>query len=166
MDGFQADEQMGVIGHAADAFGKTAQSANRSAKIIVETCPPFRGDKRLTILRGEHEVVVQAQVGRGHGVSGLASLRDAVGLGTVIRWYRRSAPQPLANGFEPSGFAMTQPGAIRRIGFVSSQSGGMPAISRGVSVAPARHPFWNLVIEIYHARSAISRRVCNRWFLN
>jgi len=62
MDGFQADEQMGVIGHAADAFGKTAQSANRSAKIIVETCPPFRGDKRLTILRGEHEVVTRFQI--------------------------------------------------------------------------------------------------------
>ena len=62
MDGFQADEHMGVIGHAADAFGKTAQSANRSAKIIVETCPPFRGDKRLTILRGEHEVVTRFQI--------------------------------------------------------------------------------------------------------
>jgi len=36
--------------------------------------------------------------------SGLASLRDAVALGMVIRWCRRFAPQPPANGWEPSGF--------------------------------------------------------------
>ena len=34
----------------------------------------------------------------------LASFRDADGLGTLVRWHRRFAPQPPANGGEPSGF--------------------------------------------------------------
>ena len=63
MRGLQADEQMNVVGHATDAFGKTAQSANRAAKLIVETRPPCRSDDGLTVLGGENEVVVQAEIG-------------------------------------------------------------------------------------------------------
>jgi uncharacterized protein len=39
------------------------------------------------------------------GAIALASLRDALFLSFVIRWCRRFAPQPPANGSEPSGFA-------------------------------------------------------------
>ena len=75
-------------------------------------------------------------------LSGLASLRDAHGFGTVVRWYRRFrlrqgyggqvAPQPPANGFEPFGFGDVrhQPHGMRM---------GLRRWSGGI-VAPAPRP--------------------------
>jgi hypothetical protein len=68
MGGFQPHEQVDVVGHAADAFGKTAQPANRPAEIFVETRPPFRRDQGFTVFRAEDEMVMEAEVGRGHKV--------------------------------------------------------------------------------------------------
>jgi len=74
--------------------------------------------------------------------SGLAFLRNAGWLATGIRWCRRCAPQPPANGFEPSGFGTTPLRASGRTqcGAGSGHPGGMPAISRGVSEARAIPP--------------------------
>ena len=56
--------------------------------------------------------------------------------GCFIRWYRRDAPQPPANGYEASGFA-NHSGRIH-VGFqpermrIGIHPGGIPAISRGL----------------------------------
>src|SRR6266487_4010483 len=72
--------------------------------------------------------------------SGLASLRDANGFGTLIRWYRRVAPQPPANRSEPSGFVTAYPGENHLIVCANGHPGGMPAISRGLREARAPPP--------------------------
>jgi len=56
-----------MIGDAADLLWKGAQSTQGSAQILVKPWPPCRVDGGCAILRAENEVIMKAEIGRGHG---------------------------------------------------------------------------------------------------
>ena len=64
--GFQADEQMHVVGDSADALGRASEAARSSAEVVVECIAPLRNDQWATLFRGEDEVIMEAGVGRRH----------------------------------------------------------------------------------------------------
>ena len=58
----KANQQMHMIGDAANALGNSIRRANDSAKICVKISAPSRLDHRLVILRSENDVIMQTQV--------------------------------------------------------------------------------------------------------
>ena len=74
---------------------------------------------------------------------GLASLWDAGRVGWAVRGCRRVAPQPPANGCEPSGFGdggFGCFGEIYLVVYLNGHPGGMLAMSRGLSEQRATPP--------------------------
>jgi hypothetical protein len=67
MRGPEPHQQMDMVRRAADAFRKAAQAAHDPTEIFVQAGPPFRVNQRRAVLGAEYEVVMQAQVGGGHG---------------------------------------------------------------------------------------------------
>jgi len=97
---------MNMIAHAADNFRETAEPSNRAAQIIVKTCPPFLCDQCVAVLRREHEVIMQAEIGGGHGVRaglppgcGFAGNGDPVVSSRCFLDHRLMAFKPPACGF-------------------------------------------------------------------
>ena len=60
----KANQQMHMIGDAADALGDSIRRANDSAKIACRSPRHSRLDHRLVILRSKNDVIMQAQVCR------------------------------------------------------------------------------------------------------
>lgn len=94
--GFQANEQMHVILHAAHRFRNPTDIANHAAKIGVETGPPIRRDGRRAAFGAEHDVVVKREVGRGHGAWVPAPLPGRVDVFYRFRWLTPPANFQLA----------------------------------------------------------------------
>ena len=65
---------MDMIRHAADALGVCIQSIDDPAKIGMEFVPPFSGEERFAVFRGEDEMVMEGGMGGGHGGPWLAPL--------------------------------------------------------------------------------------------
>src|SRR5947209_1479427 len=87
---------MHVVRDAADALREAAEPVDRAAEVLVQTRGPGVRDERFAALRAEDDVVMEAEVGRGHrGRSGLlASLPGCDGFNRIShrRWrfaYRR-----------------------------------------------------------------------------
>ena len=59
MGGFQADEQMHMVGDSADRFRHTIHFANHAAEISLEPIALGGGHPRLAALRGEDHMVMQ-----------------------------------------------------------------------------------------------------------
>ncbi len=59
----QADEQMHVVGGAADALRETTETRYCAAQIFVQACPPGGRDQRFSVLRCEHQMVMNAEIG-------------------------------------------------------------------------------------------------------
>ena len=57
MRGFEANEKMDVIGYPTDALWYATQAANSAAKIFVKTRTPFGCDERLSVFRGEDQMI-------------------------------------------------------------------------------------------------------------
>src|SRR5262245_4129117 len=66
MRSFEPDEQMHMIGHAADSFRKPAKAANRSTEIVMQLAAPLRRDERPATLRTKDKMVVQTKISRTH----------------------------------------------------------------------------------------------------
>ncbi len=77
MGRFQSDQEMHVVGDAADALGETSETVHRSTEVFVEFAPPVRMNAGDAVLGGKDQVVMQSKEGRGHSGGWLASLRDA-----------------------------------------------------------------------------------------
>lgn len=58
--GFQADQKMHMVLHAAHRFRYAAQTAHGAAEVFVERGPPFGADKRVAVLGTEDDVIMQA----------------------------------------------------------------------------------------------------------
>jgi len=89
-------------------------SANSRGMSEVRAIPPVFERERRWIPRGS-----QARAGTPPRRLRLASLRDPKPISTGIRWCRRFAPQPPANGIEPSGFGEAM-GAVTEMGAMGS----------------------------------------------
>jgi hypothetical protein len=59
---------MDMVGYAADALRKTAQAANGTSQIIVESLAPLWGDARSAALRAEDEMIMEAEIRRWHDI--------------------------------------------------------------------------------------------------
>src|SRR6516165_687426 len=66
MRDLQADQQVDVIGHAADAPRKSAAARNGPSQVLVHPRTPFRRDDGFAMLRRKHQMVMQAQIGGRH----------------------------------------------------------------------------------------------------
>src|ERR1051325_5486958 len=66
MSSFQANEQMDMIRDAADALRKSAEAGNGPAQVFVQPRTPFGGDDGFAVFGSEHQMIMQAQVGRSH----------------------------------------------------------------------------------------------------
>jgi hypothetical protein len=62
----QGNQQMDVVGYAANALGHAIQTADRSAQVFVKPGPPVAGNQTLSILGGKYKMVVKAGVRRRH----------------------------------------------------------------------------------------------------
>ena len=56
----QTDQQMHMIGDAADALSNSPSRANDSTKVCMQIAAPGRLDQRLVIFCSENDVIVQA----------------------------------------------------------------------------------------------------------
>jgi len=77
MGGFERNQQMHMIGHAADAQRLSTQAAHHPTKIFVQARLLGLEDDGLTVFCGEDEVVEQAGVGGWHGGRGWHPCRGA-----------------------------------------------------------------------------------------
>ena len=66
MRGFETDEQMSMIRHTSHSLRHATESLDQSAQILVQARPPLRRDRWETVLRAENDVVVEAEIRRGH----------------------------------------------------------------------------------------------------
>src|SRR5437764_1350477 len=66
MGRLQTDKKMHVISHTANALGKSAQTADRSAEIFVQTRFPRVTNCRLAVFCAENKMEMQAEVGGWH----------------------------------------------------------------------------------------------------
>ena len=74
----QSHQQMHMITYAANTLSETTQSSHGATKVFVESISPCNVDERRSVLRGEHDVIMQSEERRWHNDAGLlASLRDA-----------------------------------------------------------------------------------------
>ena len=64
MGRLQSEEEVNVIGNAANSVRKSAQAGDRAAQILAQASAPSLVDQRKAILCGENQVVVEAEVGR------------------------------------------------------------------------------------------------------
>ena len=76
--GAQADEEVDVIGDAADGLRDAVEVAHHAAEEGVEAVTPCRGDERCAVFGAEHDVVVEGEVGGWHGGGGVAAPAGAV----------------------------------------------------------------------------------------
>lgn len=60
MNGFQAYEQMNMIGHASHSLRDRIETAHGASEIFVETGAPGGGDHGFAVFRCENEVVEEA----------------------------------------------------------------------------------------------------------
>ena len=67
MGRFEAKQQVHMVSHTADFPGDAAKPPYRTSQVLVQLRLPRWPNQGLAILGREHYVVVQAQVGRGHG---------------------------------------------------------------------------------------------------
>jgi len=72
--GIKSNQQMHMVANPADALRRAAQSGNGSAQILVQPGAPRRRNQRLTIFRGEDQMIQQAGVRGWHKTIWLASL--------------------------------------------------------------------------------------------
>ena len=82
MGGFEGDQQVDMIRHAANAMRESIESFDDSAEIGVEFGAPWGGDHRFPVLGGEYQEVMERGVGGGHDGQWLAPLPgcdDSVG---------------------------------------------------------------------------------------
>ena len=69
MGGPESDQQMNVIPHPANRFGDTSRRSNHAAQVSVQTVTPCGVNQDTAFFGAENEVVMEAQMGRGHTVS-------------------------------------------------------------------------------------------------
>ena len=84
--GLQSNEQMHVILHTAHGFRNSAHIANHAAKIGVETGSPIGRNGRRAAFGAEHDVVMEREMGRGHGGKVPAPLPGRVDVFYRFRW--------------------------------------------------------------------------------
>jgi hypothetical protein len=65
--GAQPGKDVYVVGDASDPVRVSVESSNGSAEVLMQSGLPGRFDQALSILCGEDDVVVEAEMGRGHG---------------------------------------------------------------------------------------------------
>ena len=66
MGGAQPNEEMHMVGHAADGGRDSVEVIDGAAEEGVQTFAPRGQDERRTILRGKDEVVMERKVRGGH----------------------------------------------------------------------------------------------------
>src|SRR6185437_5399423 len=65
---------MHMVGHTPNCLGEGVCRLNQAAEILMQAVRPFRFNIWVSVFRAEDDVVVQAQVRRGHRRSSTASL--------------------------------------------------------------------------------------------
>ena len=58
--GLQADEQMDVVGHAADLLADATKPVDGASEILMQTGTPFRADRWPSVFCRKDEVVMEA----------------------------------------------------------------------------------------------------------
>lgn len=61
--GFQADEEMDVVGDTTDGLGNSVEIADDAAEVGVEVFPPGCGDEGGAVFRAEDDVIVEGEMG-------------------------------------------------------------------------------------------------------